>query len=651
MKLFKLPQPNLLLLVLLLSLSLWSCAPSLTGAAPCEERHGITVMPTLIPREDPNLGQARDGLDYVYEDEDCGVAREAHFDAEVGGTWSAGKLQNVTLDPQDAVLHSAAAGQNNMALAWTSGEDVYVGISRGDSRLQIARVDRGRAPHLFFSSRARLHLVYEQDGLILYRHADGDGHPAETPLLVVGQGNSPQVVVDPKNWAHIVYSDEGEVKHKVATGRGGWLETIITSGETFSLAVANDLLLLTIANGNTIELYEHPFTNVPWVAWELKGLWTAENELQGVPQIALYPPYVEGEYGMYDGSEPYWMVAAWVEKAAADAGAIPLANLPPSWTTHPFPLLPVSGSAAAVWHGSEPAAAYDAGLYQTVPVLAAGALSVTALAGSVPNAGATVEMRLGLDVTGGTDPESPAIVWSDTVVNPAPYTMLEATAVAAEAGTATLFLHARTTAPDAKTVWDDVTLSGATVQNGDFEAGVYTYSTLSNIPNEWTPFFKDDFASGAPPATVADRYTINAIYSADRGSTWSTPAIVTENSELSVGTTGAIAPIVYPIISGGTEPPFVTYFYIYEKGDPPPDSTYQRFGRLFMTNCDLGSIFCDDDPPGQPLLSRLEARPTTGLSVVQDRQTPHRLIVSWSARQTDYQNNDIYTSIFTLGAE
>lgn len=641
------PQ-TLFLLLLLSSSALWSCAPSSTAAAPCRERYGITVLPTLIPREDPNMDVAREGLLYTFEEETCGFDMNQNTPLIEGETWVQGQIQNVTLDPQDAVLEAVAAGQNNMALAWTSGADIFVGISRGGTTLQVERVDRGNHPDLFFSNRARLHLVYEQDGQILYRSADGDGHPAQSAFEIIDFGSQPQVAVDPKNWSHIIYEQDEQVVHSIQFGGGEWWHNPIgVAAQDLELSASNDLMILSTLHDNQVALYEFSFTEIAYIYWRPLGSWTSENEILGTAQLGFKSPNLSDEYYEYDALAPYWMVASWVEKETIPITTTTATRLQPIWTLSIDPIS--SGEQAVSWTGNT--AAYDAGLFQTVSVTATDTVSVTAHVGSQPAQGDAIAMRLGLDLDGGTDPTSPAVIWSDTVVNPTPFTQIQATATANGTLDATIFLHAVTTSPDSISFWDDVTLfSAGELLNGDFEAGVFTYSTVPNIPEAWTPFFKDDYATDTLPPTTADKYTVQAVWSSDRGQTWQGAHHVTENSELSIGTTGALAPKVFPVISVGTEPDSVTFFYIYEKGDPPPESGLLRFGRLFKTHCELGTNFCESSP-GQPILSRMEARPTTGLSVVQDQQTPHQLIMSWSALQTDLTNNDIYTSIFTLGAQ
>jgi hypothetical protein len=112
-----------------------------------------------------------------------------------------------SLDIGSQELAVTAVGDDMIAVAWISeNEGIYVALSRGGNHFQVRRVDSGRSVSLAFSRANRLHMVYEQDGQILYRAADQGVHPADvTPLIVedplhpVTNGRSPQVVVDELN--------------------------------------------------------------------------------------------------------------------------------------------------------------------------------------------------------------------------------------------------------------------------------------------------------------------------------------------------------------------------------------------------------------------------------------------------------------------
>ena len=100
-------------------------------------------------------------------------------------------------------------------------------------------------------------------------------------------------------------------------------------------------------------------------------------------------------------------------------------------------------------------------------------------------------------------------------------------------------------------------------------------------------------------------------------------------------------PDVYPLITTATETPSTSFFYIYEAGDPPPGSEFLRFGRLFVTMCELGTAECGDSP-GAPLLPRNVVRPSYRLLLTADPFNPDRAILAWDSLQTDVTDKDVY---------
>ncbi|MCB0016118.1 MAG: hypothetical protein KDE34_29580, partial [Anaerolineales bacterium] len=116
---------------------------------------------------------------------------------------------------------------------------------------------------------------------------------------------------------------------------------------------------------------------------------------------------------------------------------------------------------------------------------------------------------------------------------------------------------------------------------------------------------------------------------------------------LSGGTTGAIRPDVVPVISTATEPPSASFFYIYETGDPPPGTTFLRFGRPYTTMCDLGTADCTDTP-GLPLLPRNVVRPSYRLLSAPDPFNPDRAMLAWDSLQTDTVSRDVHASYLVL---
>jgi hypothetical protein len=192
-------------------------------------------------------------------------------------------------------------------------------------------------------------------------------------------------------------------------------------------------------------------------------------------------------------------------------------------------------------------------------------------------------------------------------------------------------------------VWDSAVIQNGVLVNGDFE-GPFVLQDSITVPEGWTAWYQD---SGNIPPGGRDEYTVYAAWSDNGGSAWTGPEAVTANRDSSGSTTGAIRPDVTPIISMATEPPSVSFFYIYESGDPPPDTEFLRFGRPYLTMCDLGTADCTDTP-GASLLPRNVVRPSYRLFVAADPFNPDRAILTWDSLQTDVTNKDVYATYVVL---
>ena len=169
---------------------------------------GFTIIPTPTRQTDPDLftppATPAGGDDAAYCPTAVPVATPA---GDVPEQFITTEVVNLSLDIGSQELAATAVGDDMIAVAWISeNEGIYVALSRGGNHFQVRRVDSGRSVSLAFSRANRLHMVYEQDGQILYRAADQGVHPADvTPLIVedplhpVTNGRSPQVVVDELN--------------------------------------------------------------------------------------------------------------------------------------------------------------------------------------------------------------------------------------------------------------------------------------------------------------------------------------------------------------------------------------------------------------------------------------------------------------------
>jgi hypothetical protein len=217
--------------------------------------------------------------------------------------------------------------------------------------------------------------------------------------------------------------------------------------------------------------------------------------------------------------------------------------------------------------------------------------------------------------------------------------------VPAQGSTVTVFLNGSldTAGVPGAAVWDSAVIHNGSLVNGDFE-GPFVVQDSITVPDGWTAWFQDNSFTSV---SGRDGYTVHAAWSDNGGSTWIGPEAVTANRDLSGGTTGAIRPDVYPLISTATETPSASFFYIYETGDPPPGTTFLRFGRPYLTMCDLGTADCTDTP-GTSLLPRNVVRPSYRLLVAADSFNPDRAILTWDSLQTDITNKDVHATFVVM---
>ncbi|MBX3061065.1 MAG: hypothetical protein KF770_31790, partial [Anaerolineae bacterium] len=292
----------------------------------------------------------------------------------------------------------------------------------------------------------------------------------------------------------------------------------------------------------------------------------------------------------------------------------------------------------------------DAGLWQILPVNS-GLLTVQAYAKTMAEAQATPQLQMGLDPTGGTNPFGEAVIWSNPIPGPGEFIPITISA-SIPGDTVTLFLRATQNLPGATAVsiWDDVTVTAgaATMQNPSFEESFAPQGVVENIPAGWTAFYDDTYSQEIDSdAAARDTYRVYAAWSSDRGITWSEKQIITENTTLAAGTSGAFRPLVYPAISTRTDPDSTTFFYIYESGDPPAGTSFRRYGRPFVTRCQAGTTICTE-APGDPIFPRDLVRPTLNLDAVQDQASGGNVVLVWDSLQADYESKDIYMTILSL---
>lgn len=635
----------------------------------------IAIIPTATRQTDPDLfsppvpPDGGDGTDY------CPTPIPAETPAgEFPEQFVTTEVVNLSLDVANQDLAATAVGDDMLAVAWISEGDIYVALSRGGNHFQVRRVDSGSSVSLAFSRANRLHVAYEQDGRILYRAADQGAHPADVaPLIVedvlhpVTNGRSPQVVVDELNWAHVLYEQDGSIFKAKHLSNETWLTQFVAYG--------TNPAVMPFYNEKELILWGIP-TGTFWFGLIMAAPYNGEIRVFRYlswfnvwEQIAAFPiPVGEELTGHFDGlsaspvgldflavsEEEAWVYAAWVTKRPFPDPPLPPYVQPSYEATNPLfpnqianPEHIYEGLNSVRWRSED--TPFDAGLMQTIALPDANGTITVEAWGLVETAvGADLMLQIGIDPTGGDNPDSPDVVWS-TAAAPTDLAPFNVTAPA-QGSTATVFLRGTLNSADVPgtAVWDAVTIhpsagSGADGTNLDFE-GPFILEGSITVPEGWTAWYQD---SGYTPTNGRDVYTVYAAWSDNGGSAWTGPEAITANRDLSGGTTGAIRSDVTPIISMVTEPPSVSFFYIYETGDPPPDSTFLRFGRPYQTQCELGTANCIDTP-GAPLLPRNVVRPSYRLLAATDPFNPDRAILTWDSLQTDVLNKDVYATYTVL---
>lgn len=623
---------------------------------------GIAIIPTATRQTDPDLfsppvpPDGGDGADY------CPTPIPAATPAEESPEqFVTTEVVNLSLDVANQDLAATAVGDDMLAVAWISGSDIYVALSRGGNHFQVRQVDSGNSVSLAFSRANRLHVAYEQDGRILYRAADQGTHPADVaPLIVedvlhpVTNGRTPQVVMDELNWAHVLYEQDGSIFKAKHLSNETWLTQFVAYG--------TNPAVMPFYNEKELILWGIP-TGTYWFGLIMAAPYNGEIRLFRYlswfnvwEQVVAFPippgEELTGPVGLdflAVSEEEAWVYASWVTKRPFPEPPLPLYAQPIYEAANPLfpdqianPDHIYAGLNAVRWRNED--TPFDAGLRQTINVpdpsgtitFEAWGLAETAVANDLT-------LQIGIDPTGGDNPDSPNVVWSAAAA-PTGFTQLSVS-TPAQGSAATVFLRGTLNSADVSgtAVWDSVMIQNGTLVNGDFE-GPFVLQDSITVPAGWTAWYQD---SGNTLPNGRDVYTVYAAWSDNGGSTWTGPEAVTANRDLSGGTTGAIGPDVTPIIATATEPPSASFFYIYETGDPPPDTTFLRFGRPYLAMCDLGTADCTDTP-GAPLLPRSIVRPSSRLLVAADPFNPDRAILTWDGLQTDITNKDVYTTYVVL---
>lgn len=623
--------------------------------------NGIGIIPTATRQTDPDLFSPPPPPDGGDDTTSCPTPIPVDIVPDTfPEQFVAAEVVNLSLDIANQELTATAVGDDMLAVAWLSQSDIYVALSRGGNHFQVRRVDSGSHVSLAFSRANRLHVVYEQDGRILYRAADQGTHPADTAPIFVGKGHNPHVIVDELNWAHVLYEQDGRIFKAKHLSGDAWLNQYVTAGRILAAyPFYNDQggnvfgvpsnaywfgLFLAVSDGPQIRLLRY-------LSWF--NLWQQTAVFPLPPGETLSDHTVGLDY-LAVSAEEAWVYAAWVTQRPSAIPPTPLYAQPLYEAANPLypdqianPGYIHTGLNAVRWHSQD--TPFDAGLRQTVTVPDPdGAITFEAWGLADTAVSADMSLQIGLDPTGGDNANSPHVVWSEATTA-ATFTSLSIT-VPAQGSTATLFLRGtlHTAAVSGTAVWDTAVMhpstgSGSALVNGDFEGPFISQDSIT-VPAGWTVWYQD---SGNTLPGGRDVYTVYAAWSDNGGSAWTGPEAITANRDMSGGTTGAIRPDVHPLIATATEPPSVTFFYIYETGDPPPNTAFLRFGRPYQTQCTLGTADCTDTP-GAPLLPHNVVRPSTRLLAARDPFNPDRAVLTWDGLQTDVTNKDAYATYVVL---
>ncbi|MCB8980748.1 MAG: hypothetical protein H6657_25335 [Ardenticatenaceae bacterium] len=611
---------------------------------------GIAIIPTATRQSDPNLFNPPALSSGGNNDAYCPTPAPLTTPlAQIPERFVTTEVANLSLDIENQDLAAVAIGDDMLAVAWITNGDVYVALSRGGNHFQIRRVDFGSSVSMAFSEANRLHVVYDRMGQVFYRAADQGIHPADTTFITSpGPGHNPQIAIDARQWAHIVYESNGNIWHAAHQYEFYWDTELVGSGERPFLITGSQRLgvpefgrrdfALVYLSSNEVNVRLYGITPFMLTGWLSVATIPVPEAVAG--DVRLDATEIEGQL---------WLYAAWVSERASTIPAIPIYQQPTFAAVNPLapdqlanPHQIFQGLNAVRWDSQT--TPFDAGLRQTIVISDTTGTIIVSARGLVETAVPTeMSLRLGLDPTGGTNPDNPSVVWS-SAEGPSNFTQFSVSAPA-QGNTATIFLHGTLNSNDVvgTAVWDTVSILNGTGMNLDFEGSFIIQDSLT-VPEGWSAWYQD---SGYASTNGRDTYTVYASWSEDGGIDWTGPAVMTVNIDATGSTTGAIRSDVTPIIATATEPPSVSFFYIYETGDPPPDTTFLRFGRPYQTQCELGTTNCTLTP-GAPLLERSVVRPSTRLLAAPDPFNPDRAVLVWDSLQTDYVNKDVYATYAVL---
>ncbi|MCP4416059.1 MAG: hypothetical protein GY805_05530, partial [Chloroflexi bacterium] len=380
------------------------------------------------------------------------------------------EVVNLSLDAANQELVATAVGDDMIAVAWISDGNVYVALSRGGSHFQVRQVDSGSNVSLAFSTINRLHMAYEQPGQIFYRAADQGIHPADVESEFVAFGMHPTVVLNQFHYAQIVYEEDGILYHAAHMMTGQWQLGAIGEGTRATLAgFGQDLDM------SYIVAYRLPSGIIQLALWRTSPygffpVWQPLSQFSLPPDEELTSSI--GLDYLAVSEEETWVYATWVTKRPFPDPPIPLYAQPLYEAVNPLfpnqianPSHIYEGLNAVCWRTEN--TPFDAGLMQIIPVTNSNdPITFTAWGLAETTVDSDLTLRIGIDPSGGDNPDNPTVVWSDTAA-PADFTQFSVT-VPAQGSRATLFLRGTLNTADVPgtAVWDT-----ATIQNGIPAAG------------------------------------------------------------------------------------------------------------------------------------------------------------------------------------
>ncbi|MCO5206250.1 MAG: hypothetical protein M9928_14540 [Anaerolineae bacterium] len=562
-----------------------------------------------------------------------------------GIRWQVGQVNNLTVTPGDEQLVTAVAGDGQSAVVWRSGPALHIAESdAGRPDYYITSTLTGVDADIAYDAQGRLHLVYQlPSGELRYRHSV-DNRPLDqssSSESTLGFGSAPQVKVDRDGFATVIHTDTALALREHVQTPGGWVSHIVMPGTQAHLAYAgpeSDVFVLAVQQTPTqVAVLKKIGGGGTWI---LRAVLTSPASISSRPRIDMHARSA---------------ALAWITHAPAATDPTQLAREATLAAETTWPQATGAAQRVTLADGRfETTLLTQAttAISQTVSVTVQGrGISVDASCGVVPPgtscAPADMRMRVGIDPNGGNDPAAVSVVWSPAQSPTAGYVPLTVSTTALTT-TVTVFLQADpdTAKAENTALWDSVTVSGAVLMGTTtFDSFVlYGGNPSQEIGTGWTPLHRVE--SVTPGA--GDVYAVLGSVSADNGSTWSNPLIVSRN-DVAGRITGAYADAVYPVVASGQDA--VLFVTLYEEGDPTlANPGLLRLGRPTLVACRSDLADCTG-APGDLVIARSSIRPATAVAAECGATYHHYCTLMWSAWQPDMAGQEIYATVLTMKEE